>query len=343
MKIALLTDVHANPWALDAVLTWLDKKAHVDEIWHLGDLIGYGPDALTVVDMARQRFDFWIAGNHEELWIKLADLEDRRHFNSEADLISNVTQQIYNMHEGSIKKDAIDPLLRHLKDLHTRPALESWLRQGLASPTHHGPQCLRRGDLTLIPVHAAPSNPTEVYLYPWTDKNFIINHLFRVNENLLYFDDNGSSAPFDTPLARRLRPVDEFIRTGKPYLVLFGNSHVPGVYYYEEGDVRAELPSAYGKPYPIGSCPMAINPGSLGHPSDLDPRAALAILSVEERQITFYRVHYETGPVVEKLFNDNYPDDMIKEIETARLRNSDAGNMTNFYETLRQLAASPGE
>ena len=346
MKIALLADVHANSCALKAVLDWLDyEKTPVDEIWHLGDLVGYGPDVLNTVELGQQRFDFWISGNHEEFWQKLADLEARGHANFQTDSIINITEQIYNVYERSIKKEAIDPLLRHLRDLHTRPDLDAWLRQGLDLSEHHGPQLLQRGALNLIPVHAAPSSPTEVWLYPWQDRNFLLNHLFRVNEKLLYHDDddNGVRVPYETPLATRLRPVDAVMKTGEPYLVLFGNSHVPGVYYYEDGQVRAELPSAYGKPYPIEGCPMAINPGSLGHPSDLDPRAAFAILDVTAtaRQLTFYRVHYETGPVIEKLFNDNYPDDMIKEIETARLRSSNIPN--HYYEKLKQLAASPGE
>jgi predicted phosphodiesterase len=343
MKIALLTDIHANPWALKAVLTWLDQKVHVDEIWHLGDLIGYGPDALNVLELGRKHFNFWISGNHEDFWLKLADLEDRGYFNFQTDSISNITQQIYNLYDRSIKKDAIDPLLHHLRDLHARPDLESWFRQSLALQDHHGPQCVQRGDLTLIPVHAAPSNPTEVYLYPWTDKNLLINHLFRVNEKLLYSDDQGSSVPFDTPLAQLLRPVDEFLKSGKPYLVLFGNSHVPGVYYYENGQVRAELPSAYGTPYLVGNRTVAINPGSLGHPSDGDRRAAFAILDVKDRQITFYRVEYDIGPVVENLFDDNYPDAMIREIQTASLRVSDPARLGAFDEDLKRLAASPGE
>ena len=41
MRIALLSDVHGNRPAFEAVLADIDATA-VDEIWCLGDLVGYG-------------------------------------------------------------------------------------------------------------------------------------------------------------------------------------------------------------------------------------------------------------------------------------------------------------
>ncbi len=333
MKIAIFSDVHANPWALQAALDWLDTYCPVDEVWHLGDLVGYGPDALGAIKIARQRFNLWIAGNHEEFWLNLAIQEENRHIDFQKNSFFALTEQVYHQNHGSTKKDAIDPLLRHLKELRADPESYAWLRKGLADSANHGPQLFQLGGLNLVLVHAAPSGPTEAYIYPWSDKNSIINYLFNVNENLLRYE---------TPLSARLRPVDALFKSGAPYLVLFGNSHVPGVYHYKNGQVVPQLPPAYGKPIDVGKYPMAINPGSLGHPSDRDTRAAFAVLDVDNHQVAFYRVPYDIQPVINKLGYDIYPDAMMDEIKDALLRMSDTKKLGNFEADLDRLKNSPG-
>ena len=46
MRVAVLSDIHANLVALDAVLA---SVGSVDAVWHLGDVVGYGPDPDGVV------------------------------------------------------------------------------------------------------------------------------------------------------------------------------------------------------------------------------------------------------------------------------------------------------
>jgi diadenosine tetraphosphatase ApaH/serine/threonine PP2A family protein phosphatase len=62
MRIALLSDVHSNLPALDAVLA---AAGDVDAIWHLGDVVGYGPDPDGVVARLRQRGATGVRGNHD--------------------------------------------------------------------------------------------------------------------------------------------------------------------------------------------------------------------------------------------------------------------------------------
>ena len=64
MKIAVLSDIHGNRHALQAVLTEVNKEA-VDEIWCLGDLVGYGGDPDLCVELARANFAICLAGNHD--------------------------------------------------------------------------------------------------------------------------------------------------------------------------------------------------------------------------------------------------------------------------------------
>jgi len=50
MRVALLSDIHGNSIALDAVLTDIDEAGGVDEYWALGDLVALGPDPVGVVE-----------------------------------------------------------------------------------------------------------------------------------------------------------------------------------------------------------------------------------------------------------------------------------------------------
>lgn len=62
MRIAVVSDVHANLHALDAVLA---HAGAVDAIWHLGDIVGYGPDPDGVVDRLSARGAVGVRGNHD--------------------------------------------------------------------------------------------------------------------------------------------------------------------------------------------------------------------------------------------------------------------------------------
>lgn len=58
----MLSDVHANLTALDAVLAAIPS---VDEVWHLGDVVGYGPDPDAVVSRLRDLGARGVRGNHD--------------------------------------------------------------------------------------------------------------------------------------------------------------------------------------------------------------------------------------------------------------------------------------
>ena len=64
MRIALLSDVHGNLPAFRSVLAAIEDES-VDEIWCLGDLVGYGADPDACVELARERCAVSLAGNHD--------------------------------------------------------------------------------------------------------------------------------------------------------------------------------------------------------------------------------------------------------------------------------------
>jgi predicted phosphodiesterase len=66
MKLtAIVSDVHSNMEALDAVLDDIHER-ECEEIVCLGDLIGYGPDPRQALRIALDLFEFTLMGNHEE-------------------------------------------------------------------------------------------------------------------------------------------------------------------------------------------------------------------------------------------------------------------------------------
>ncbi len=64
MRVAVISDVHANYHALEAVLKEIDA-ARVDLVWCLGDTVGYGPRPNECCDAMRDRADHCLVGNHD--------------------------------------------------------------------------------------------------------------------------------------------------------------------------------------------------------------------------------------------------------------------------------------
>ncbi len=79
MRYAVFTDVHANLEALEAVLAKIDelaKEKPIEQIWFLGDLVGYGPNPNECIEKLRKRTDVIIAGNHDWAAVGKLDLDD---------------------------------------------------------------------------------------------------------------------------------------------------------------------------------------------------------------------------------------------------------------------------
>ena len=64
MRVAVFSDVHANLHALEAVLAEVDAGGF-DELWCLGDVVGYGPRPNECAALVRDRADVCLAGNHD--------------------------------------------------------------------------------------------------------------------------------------------------------------------------------------------------------------------------------------------------------------------------------------
>ena len=65
IRYALISDIHANLEALDAVLADIDRRNDSDAIYHLGDLVGYASNPNAVIDRLRDRAITGVAGNYD--------------------------------------------------------------------------------------------------------------------------------------------------------------------------------------------------------------------------------------------------------------------------------------
>ena len=124
MRIAVLSDIHSNLVALEAVLA---HAGAVDAVWHLGDIVGYGPDPDGVVARLADLGAIGVRGNHDAAAVGGHEIDS---FNREA-----------------------------------RQAME-WTRANISTTTYAWlaalPQRRVEGAMTL--VHGSPLDPTWEYV-----------------------------------------------------------------------------------------------------------------------------------------------------------------------------------
>jgi predicted phosphodiesterase len=137
MRLGLISDIHSNLHALEAVLKRLEL-AQPDEIICLGDIVGYGPDPKACLDRLRYRGIESIMGNHD---VAVATGERLEDFN---------------------------PIAREA-------AL--WTREQLNSDDlnylEHLPRRLTRGEITL--AHGTPGD-THAYVFELGEAESILRH-----------------------------------------------------------------------------------------------------------------------------------------------------------------------
>jgi len=127
MRYAILADIHANLAALTAVLVDIERQGEAEEIWCLGDIVGYGPDPHECITLLSQTNHICVAGNHD--WAAIGKI-DTSEFNPDAATAIHWTAQQLTWKD----KD-------YLKSL---------------------PQTISKDDFTL--VHGSPREPIWEYL-----------------------------------------------------------------------------------------------------------------------------------------------------------------------------------
>jgi len=73
-RIALISDIHSNIDALEAVFRDIDHIG-TDEIYCLGDIVGYGAAPAECLELIREYCSVTVKGNHDELVTQKGDIE----------------------------------------------------------------------------------------------------------------------------------------------------------------------------------------------------------------------------------------------------------------------------
>jgi diadenosine tetraphosphatase ApaH/serine/threonine PP2A family protein phosphatase len=242
VRCLIVSDVHANLVALEAVLA--DAPAF-DEIWCLGDLVGYGPDPNECVERLCDFPHVCLAGNHD--WAALGRL-DLETFNTDARIANTWAQS------------------------ELKPAVREYLSE-LATHT-------QKDDFYM--AHASPREPVWEYIL---EPN-------AAYANFSYFDST---------------------------ICLVGHTHIPIIFELDEENQRCITKlSPFPDPLKLGDRRMIINPGSVGQPRDGDPRAAYAILDLDERIFEFRRVAYSIFITQERMRARGLPRRLIERLEVGR-------------------------
>jgi predicted phosphodiesterase len=90
MQVAICTDIHGNRHAFEAVIA-AAEDAGAEELWCLGDLVGYGAEPDACVALAEAHCAICLAGNHDLAVVDVLSLED---FSRGAALAARWTQEV---------------------------------------------------------------------------------------------------------------------------------------------------------------------------------------------------------------------------------------------------------
>ena len=76
MRHLIISDIHGNLIAFKAVLQDTEAKGEFDEIWCMGDIVGYGPEPHGCIELLHRYDHICIAGNHDWAAIGKIDISD---------------------------------------------------------------------------------------------------------------------------------------------------------------------------------------------------------------------------------------------------------------------------
>ncbi len=156
MRCLLLSDIHSNLVAFEAVLA---DAGSFDQIWCLGDVIGYGPQPNECIERLRSLPHVCVAGNHD--WAAIGEL-DVSDFNPDASRACLWTRR--QLTAGN---------LAYVKNL---------------------PERITQGDFTL--VHGSPRHPIWEYV---TDASVAAENLSYFDTACCLFGHTHKPAAYLTP------------------------------------------------------------------------------------------------------------------------------------------------
>ena len=90
MRVVVISDVHSNLQALEAVIEHADREGF-DELWCLGDIVGYGGKPSECLAIVRERAAICLGGNHDLVVSGVLDIDQ---FTSDAGVAARWTRSV---------------------------------------------------------------------------------------------------------------------------------------------------------------------------------------------------------------------------------------------------------
>jgi diadenosine tetraphosphatase ApaH/serine/threonine PP2A family protein phosphatase len=156
----------------------------------------------------------------------------------------------------------------------------------------------------LSPAHrdwlaALPQGPRQV------DELIEICHGSPFDEDAYIFDELDA-----------LRALKASVRP----LCLFGHTHCPIAFELAEDTLESTAPSPplAVQFFLIGQSKYLLNPGAVGQPRDGDPRAAYAIVDIENRRVELFRLKYPVEQTQAKVIKAGLPEVLAQRLAVGR-------------------------
>jgi predicted phosphodiesterase len=298
MRALVLSDIHGNLEALDAVLAAADGL--YDELWNLGDMVGYGASPNQVIDRIRPLSDIVVRGNHDRVCC------------------------------GLTSPSGFNPVARQAA-LWTREELSrsnlNWLQQA-----PRGPVCPMLPGVTC--VHGSPLDEDQ-YILSMRDAWAPLQQMdcaHGTGISMTFFGHTHVQGGF----AQRAEDWQE-LRPHYP-VVAAEPAHEPearqqvfagaGVGTPAKKRFSLRLPTvarpalraeAQSHRLPItAGTRYLINPGSVGQPRDYDWRAAFAIYDSVAGSIVFHRVPYDLASSQDRILRAKLPERLAARLREGR-------------------------
>lgn len=203
MKYAVIADIHSNLVAFQAVLRDIGYRGGCEEIWCLGDVVGYGPEPHACIELLRQHKHVCVAGNHDWAAIGNIDISDFNPYAAQAIL---------------------------------------WTREQLSAGDkaylQKLPERLTKGDFTL--VHGSPRHPIWEYLdMDWLSAKDIEDNFNRFDTRFCFVGHSHKPVVFEQDSSGHysIMVIPDEIKVGSKKRRLIINPG--GVGQPRDGDPRA--------------------------------------------------------------------------------------------------------
>jgi predicted phosphodiesterase len=125
MRALIISDIHANLQALEAVLA---VAPQYDAVWNLGDIVGYGPNPNEVVDLARKLGGIAVRGNHDRACSRIMHFSEFRDLSLPAADAAHWTLGVLTEENtqwlAQLRRGPVWPILRKVQCVHGAPRNE---------------------------------------------------------------------------------------------------------------------------------------------------------------------------------------------------------------------------